>query len=230
MKGLKPLAYYLLPLTSYLFAAFIDKECYFEYHSFMQQAAYVLIAYLIGSIPIGVMFAKLKGKDPRKIGSGNIGATNVMRTAGKALGVATLFGDIAKGFLPTFMAIRFDMPKEIVAVIGFATFAGHLFPVFLKFRGGKGVATALGVYLAVCPIAIIPCFIVFVAVFLVWRYVSLGSIVGAGIVPFAMYILKVPVEYVWLAVVIAIFVFIKHKDNIKRLIKGQENKIKFKAS
>jgi glycerol-3-phosphate acyltransferase PlsY len=193
----------------------------------MQHAVYVVIAYLIGSIPVGVMLARLKGKDPRKTGSGNIGATNVMRTAGRALGIATLIGDIAKGFLPTFIAIRFDMPKEIVAVIGFATFAGHLFPVFLKFRGGKGVATALGVYLAVGPVAIIPCFIVFVVTLLVWRYVSLGSLTGAGIVPFAMYILKVPVEYVWLAIVIAVFVFIKHKDNIRRLIKGQENKIRF---
>ena len=193
----------------------------------MQHAVYVVIAYLIGSIPVGVMLARLKGKDPRKTGSGNIGATNVMRTVGRALGIATLIGDIAKGFLPTFIAIRFDMPKEIVAVIGFATFAGHLFPVFLKFRGGKGVATALGVYLAVGPVAIIPCFIVFVVTLLVWRYVSLGSLTGAGIVPFAMYILKVPVEYVWLAIVIAVFVFIKHKDNIRRLIKGQENKIRF---
>lgn len=193
----------------------------------MQQAAYILIAYCIGSIPIGVMLARLKGKDPRKTGSGNIGATNVMRTAGKAVGVVTLFGDIVKGFLPTFIAICLDMPGEIVAIIGFATFAGHLFPVFLKFRGGKGVATALGVYCAVGPVAIIPCLIVFVVVFLIWRYVSLGSLIGAGIVPFAMYVLKRPVEYVWLAIVIAIFVFIKHKDNIKRLIKGQENKIKF---
>jgi glycerol-3-phosphate acyltransferase PlsY len=195
----------------------------------MQQVVYVIVAYLIGSIPIGVMLAKLKGKDPRKTGSGNIGATNVMRTAGRALGIATLLGDIAKGFLPTFIAIRLDMPREIVAVIGFATFAGHLFPVFLKFRGGKGVATALGVYLAVGPVAIIPCFVVFVVILLVWRYVSLGSLAGAGIVPFAMYILKVPVEYVWLAIVIAIFVFIKHRDNIRRLIKRQENKIKFSS-
>ncbi|HNS15449.1 MAG TPA: glycerol-3-phosphate 1-O-acyltransferase PlsY [Syntrophorhabdaceae bacterium] len=194
----------------------------------MQQAVYVVIAYLIGSIPIGVMLARLKGKDPRKTGSGNIGATNVMRTAGRALGIVTLFGDIAKGFLPTFIAIRCGMPKEVVAVIGFATFVGHLFPVFLKFRGGKGVATALGVYLAVGPIAIIPCFVVFVAILLIWRYVSLGSLAGAGIVPFAMYALKVPVEYVLLAFVIAAFVFIKHKDNIRRLIKGQENKIKFR--
>lgn len=193
----------------------------------MLYAAYILIAYCIGSIPIGVMLARLKGKDPRKTGSGNIGATNVMRTAGKAAGIATLFGDIVKGFLPTFIAIRLGMPEEIVAVTGFAAFAGHLFPVFLKFRGGKGVATALGVYCAVGPVAIIPCFIVFVAVFLIWRYVSLGSLVGAGIVPFAMYALKRPVEYVWLAVVIAVFVFIKHKDNIKRLIRGQESKIRF---
>jgi glycerol-3-phosphate acyltransferase PlsY len=193
----------------------------------MHQAVYVIIAYLIGSIPIGVMLARLKGKDPRKTGSGNIGATNVMRTAGRALGIVTLFGDIAKGFLPTFIAIRCDMPKEIVAVIGFATFLGHLFPVFLKFRGGKGVATALGIYLAAGPIAIIPCFIIFVAILLIWRYVSLGSLAGAGTVPFAMYALKMPVEYVLLAVVIAVFVFIKHKDNIKRLIKGQENKIRF---
>ncbi len=216
---------YLLPTTLYLFGSFIDKAGRFAYPNHMQQVFYVIVAYLIGSIPVGVMLARLKGKDPRKTGSGNIGATNVMRTAGRALGIATLIGDIAKGFLPTFIAIRLGMPGEIVAVIGLATFAGHLFPVFLKFRGGKGVATALGVYLAVAPVAIIPCFIVFVVTLLVWRYVSLGSLAGAGIVPFAMYALKVPVEYVWLAIVIAVFVFIKHKDNIERLIKGQEHKI-----
>lgn len=195
----------------------------------MQQAVYAVIAYLIGSIPIGVILAGLKGKDPRKTGSGNIGATNVMRAAGRVLGIATLIGDIAKGFVPAFIAIRCALPGEIVAIVGLAAFLGHLFPLFLKFRGGKGVATALGVYLAVGPAAIVPCFIIFVFVLLIWRYVSLGSLIGAGIVPFAMYFLKAPAEYIWLAVVIAIFVIIKHKDNIRRLIKGQENKIRFSS-
>ena len=132
----------------------------------MGSVALVVVAYLIGSIPVGILLSKLKGKDPRQVGSGNIGATNVMRTAGKALGVITLLGDILKGFLPVMFALREGFPEYLVVVAGFAAFIGHLFPLFLGFKGGKGVATAVGVYLALSPFAVLGSFVVFVAVLL----------------------------------------------------------------
>lgn len=187
---------------------------------------YIIIAYLIGAIPVGVILSKIKGVDPRKTGSRNIGATNVMRTAGKALGILTLAGDILKGLVPTMLAMFCRYPYPIIAAIGLATFLGHLFPVYLKFKGGKGVATAVGVYLAVSPFAILINAVIFILVLLKWRYVSLGSLIGTGLVPLALVALKKPVEYVYLSLVIGILIFIKHKDNIKRLLQGKEHKIK----
>jgi len=188
---------------------------------------YITISYLIGSIPIGVILSKLKGKDPRKIGSGNIGATNVMRAAGKTIGIITLLGDITKGFVPTILAVYYEEPKMLITAIGIASFLGHLYPVFLKFKGGKGVATALGVYLAISPLAILINAIIFILVLLKWRYVSLGSLAGTGIIPLTLYILKVPQAYIYLSFIIGVLIFIKHRDNIKRLLEGKENKISF---
>jgi glycerol-3-phosphate acyltransferase PlsY len=186
---------------------------------------YILIAYLVGSIPVGIILAKLKGTDPRKVGSGNIGATNVMRAAGKKIGILTLIGDILKGLIPTLAATYFGQPYLLIAAVGLATFLGHLFPIYLKFTGGKGVATALGVYLALSPLTILINIIIFVLVLLKWRYVSLGSLIGTGLVPVALAVLKAPAEYVCLSVVIGILIFVKHKDNIKRLMAGTENRM-----
>jgi len=186
---------------------------------------WIVIAYLIGSTPVGIILAKTKGADPRKVGSGNIGATNVMRAAGKTLGILTLIGDILKGLIPTTLALYSKQPAFVIAAIGFAAVIGHLFPLFLKFKGGKGVATAAGVYLAVSPLAILINVVVFILVLLKWRYVSLGSLVGTGLMPLALFVLKKPHEYVYLSLVIGILIFIKHKDNIRRLFDGKENKI-----
>lgn len=195
----------------------------------MIHAFLILLAYLVGSIPIGVLLARLKGKDPRKTGSGNIGATNVMRSVGKTLGIITLIGDVMKGFIPTFIAMRFEEPYIFIALVGFAVFLGHLFPVFLKFKGGKGVATGAGVYLAISPLVILTSFGIFIIVFLIWKYVSLGSLVGTAVIPLFLLLLKTtPTEYFLLSLFLTIFVFIKHKDNIKRLLAGTENKVNFK--
>jgi glycerol-3-phosphate acyltransferase PlsY len=141
------------------------------------------------------------------------------------LGIITLIGDILKGFLPTFIAMRLGEPDLFIALVGLAVFSGHLFPVFLKFKGGKGVATGAGVYLAINPLAILISFMIFVIVFLIWKYVSLGSLVGTGIIPLSFFLLKTPTEYILLSLLIACGVFIKHKDNIKRLFAGTENKV-----
>lgn len=191
----------------------------------MTHALLILFAYFVGSIPIGVLLARLKGKDPRKVGSGNIGATNVMRSAGKLLGIITLIGDILKGFIPTFIAIRLGEPAFIIALVGLMVFSGHLFPVFLRFKGGKGVATGAGVFLAISPLVISISFIIFVIVFLIWKYVSLGSLTGTAVIPLSFTLLKAPMEYILLSLLIACGVFIKHKDNIERLFAGTENRV-----
>ena len=185
---------------------------------------YIVIAYLIGAIPVGIILSKIKGIDPRKTGSGNIGATNVMRAAGKVFGLLTLIGDALKGLIPTLMAVNAGLPFPVIAAIGLATFLGHLFPVYLKFKGGKGVATALGIYIAISPLAIFISFIVFILVFLKWRFVSLGSLIGTGIMPFTLFILKAPMEYTCLTLVVVVLIFLKHRENIKRLIAGKENR------
>jgi len=186
---------------------------------------WIIVSYLVGSIPVGIILAKMRGTDPRKVGSGNIGATNVMRAAGKTIGIMTLAGDILKGFIPTAIMLHYGQPAIIVATTGLATFIGHLFPVFLKFKGGKGVATAVGVYLAVSPLAILVNVVIFVFVLLKWRYVSLGSLVGTALMPAAFLILNQPREYIFLSIIVGIFIFLKHKDNIRRLLNGKENKI-----
>ena len=178
----------------------------------------VVFAYLVGSIPVGVILGKLKGVDPRRTGSGNIGATNVMRVGGKALGIVTLL-------VPVALAGALGCDALTIAIVGLAAFLGHIFPVFLGFKGGKGVATALGVYLAIRPLVILGAFIVFLIVFLAWRYVSLASMVGAIVVPVGLYLIKAPCELVSMSGIIGILVIIRHKENISRLLKGTENKI-----
>ena len=186
---------------------------------------FVLFAYLLGSIPVGVILAKLRGRDPRTAGSGNIGATNVMRTAGKALGIATLVGDTLKGVVPVALALHWGLPEHVTAAAGFAAFAGHLFPIYLKFKGGKGVATALGVFLTLAPTAILIAAVFFFASLLKWRYVSLGSLVGMGLIPFILFALRAPTAYALLSIPVALLVFWKHKENIRRLMAGKENKL-----
>jgi len=185
----------------------------------------IVFAYLLGSVPVGVLLARMKGTDPRKVGSGNIGATNVMRAAGKTTGALTLAGDILKGLLPVVLAFVVGEPAIVVAAAGLAAFLGHLFPLFLGFKGGKGVATALGVYLALDPFAVFITVIVFVLVLFKWRFVSLGSLVGVAAMPLLLYLLNAPDYYVYLALIIGALIFIKHKDNIRRLLAGTENKI-----
>ncbi len=187
--------------------------------------AWILLSYLLGSLPVGLLLAMAKGRDPRKIGSGNIGATNVMRAAGKTLGIITLLGDALKGFLPVSLALYFRLPVQIVAAAGFAAFLGHIFPVYLRFRGGKGIATALGVFLALSYPAVLIDLVVFAALLFAWRYVSLGSLVSSGLLPFILLALGAPLSYVLLSACVAILVFWKHRENIKRLIAGKENKI-----
>jgi glycerol-3-phosphate acyltransferase PlsY len=190
---------------------------------------YILAAYLLGSIPVGLLLSKVKGQDPRKVGSGNIGATNVMRVAGKGLGILTLAGDIVKGLLPTWLVIHYHEPNIVVAAVGLAAFLGHLFPLYLRFKGGKGVATALGVFLALEPFTVPILLAVFIMALLLWRYVSLGSLVGTALMPLLLLLFSAPIEYVVVSLVVGILIYYKHRDNIKRLLAGTENRFRGRA-
>lgn len=189
----------------------------------------VLLAYLLGSVPFGLLLSGLKGRDPRKTGSGNIGATNVVRTAGIGLGIATLAADILKGYTPVAVAVHYNQPPAVTALIGLALFVGHLFPIYLKFKGGKGVATALGVFLALEPVATLIAAGVFILVTIVWRYVSLGSLFCIGVMPLLFRFFSAPSPYIYLAVVTVFLVFFKHWGNLERLRTGTESKFSFRS-
>ena len=183
-------------------------------------------AYLLGSIPTGLLLGKLYGIDVRKEGSGNIGATNLYRTVGRKVGVMTLAGDCLKGLLPVLAMKYSTLPVEYAAWVGLAAFCGHVFSVFLKFRGGKGVATALGVFLALSPLAVAIALGVFIALMLIWRYVSLGSICAAAVMPIAVWGLGGGRVLIVVTTLIATVVIIRHIENIRRLAAGTENRFK----
>jgi len=188
----------------------------------------LLLAYLIGAIPCGVVLTRLCGKeDVRNSGSGNIGATNVYRVAGRKLGIATLIGDAFKGVIPVLLAqVLLQLPPEQVAGIAGATFLGHLYPIYLRFKGGKGVATAMGIFLVLSPLSILGALLCFALVLWKWRYVSLASICGATIIPFLVRLQTPSLPLVSVTTFIALMVVIRHRENIVRLRKGTENRFK----
>lgn len=182
--------------------------------------------YLSGSIPTGVILAKLFGtKDIRQEGSGNIGATNVYRVLGKGLGALTLGGDVLKGVIPVILACTLVDNEKWIAGVAFVTFLGHLFPVFLRFRGGKGVATALGIFLVIAPLMVPLAIISFVLVVMKWRYVSLGSLTASALMPIFLCVTGYPIVYVNLSLAMGCLIFYRHRGNIKRLREGSEKKI-----
>lgn len=186
----------------------------------------VIVAYFLGSIPTGLLLAKAAGVDIRSSGSGNIGATNVYRTLGRSVGVITLVGDCCKGLLPVLAAGYFSFSAPWIAAVGLAAFLGHVYTVFLGFKGGKGVATALGVFLGVAPLAVAGAVAVFVAVVWKTRYISLGSITAAAVMPGLVAVVDRRPTLVLMTVLVAALVVWKHRENIQRLRAGTENKFK----
>jgi len=187
----------------------------------------VVCAYLIGSIPTGLLLAKaFGGVDIRSAGSGNIGATNVYRTMGRKVGFLTLLGDCMKGVIPVVAAKSLGLPVAWVALVGLSAFLGHVYTIFLGFKGGKGVATALGVFLAVSPWAVLTVLVIFSLVLYKWRYVSLASITAAALMPSLVALLYKQPALVGMTLVIAALVIFKHRENIQRLRAGTENKFK----
>jgi glycerol-3-phosphate acyltransferase PlsY len=181
-----------------------------------------ILSYLLGSIPTGYILGLCAGVDVRKTGSGNIGATNVARAVGKGQGVATLLADVAKGFIPAYLATQLGLAQSAAAIIGAAAFLGHLYPIFLKFKGGKGVATALGVMLALAPMAALVLLVAFAVVMLASRIVSLSSMAGALTAPIALWLLDGPATYLILALFLAAMIIVRHRGNIQRLLAGTE--------
>lgn len=195
------------------------------------------LAYLLGSIPFGLILATiLGGNDLRKSGSGNIGATNVARVVGPAAGILTLLLDAAKGAAAVWIAGRFAEHHATPMILaGLGALVGHCYPVWLKFKGGKGVATALGIFAMLAPLAALSALVFFIAVVLMWRYVSLGSVAAAAAMPLLVYLLWAPGHAPPLAVSFgtlfasALVVF-KHDANLQRLVDGTEPKFSFGKS
>ena len=207
--------------------------------SFLTPTTILLLAaaYLLGSIPFGLILAKLlAGSDIRKAGSGNIGATNVARVAGTAAGILTLALDAAKGAAAVWLAASFtDQSSTAMTLAAVAALIGHCFPAWLKFKGGKGVATALGVFLVLAPMAALGALLVFIVVSVTWRYVSLGSVAAAAAMPLLMYFLWAPGHAPPLVVdfgtlFASALVIFKHDANLQRLVDGTEPKFSFGKS
>ncbi len=190
----------------------------------------VVLGYLIGAIPFGLLFGKCLGLDVRSAGSGNIGATNVNRLLGKRMGMLTLVADAGKAVVPMVMAaviLRGTADVDLwVALVGGAAFVGHIYPAYLSFKGGKGVATALGVFFYIQPLAVLICVVVFAAVVRIWGYVSLGSLVAAVLMPVLLLLGDRPMIDVGLALFVSLLICVKHIENIKRLLRHDENSLK----
>ncbi len=191
--------------------------------------AFPLIAFVLGSIPWGVVLTRLfSAGDIRRQGSGNIGATNVSRVAGPALGLLTLAGDILKGAVPVYLALKLigeyqGVHDMFLSIVAMAAFFGHLFPLFTKFKGGgKGVATTAGCFIVLAPLACLASLAAFI-VLLLWSHrVSAGSLAAAAVLPVAVWFSTNSWEIMAGAVIMSAFIFIRHRDNIKRLAAGTE--------
>jgi glycerol-3-phosphate acyltransferase PlsY len=194
----------------------------------MVEIPLIVISYLLGSVPTGYILGSMVGVDVRKAGSGNVGATNVARVLGKGRGALTLIIDVAKGWLPVFAAQQMEMGLPTASLAGVAAFLGHLYSLFLRFEGGKGVATAFGVFLALGPLPSLMSLTVFAVVFAASRLVSLGSMAAAVAAPLSFWLLGYPPPMIATAAFFAVMIIWRHRGNIRRLLAGTEPK--FSAS
>jgi glycerol-3-phosphate acyltransferase PlsY len=186
------------------------------------------IAYLLGATPFGYLLVKWKtGRDVRALGSGNIGATNVLRTTSRGLGILTLLLDIGKGFLAVWIAGRLTAGSPLwTSAAALAVMAGHAFPVFLKFRGGKAVASFVGAFLYLAPLPLAVTLVLFLVVVAATRHISLGSILAAAALPFLAWLIdRPPAPVVAAAAIGGAFIVWRHKENIARLRAGNESKL-----
>lgn len=194
-----------------------------------------IFAYLLGSIPWGIVFTRLYSTaDIKRQGSGNIGATNVSRVAGPTLGLLTFTGDVLKGAVPVYLALKFAVQNQgandlFLSVVSLAAFFGHLYPLFMKFKsGGKGVATTAGCFVILAPLACLMALSAFIIFLLLSRRVSAGSLAAGIVLPIVVWFATNSWEITAGAATMSVFIFIRHTENIKRLISGTEPKFKDK--
>jgi len=188
--------------------------------------SFPVLAYLLGSVSSAVVIARLMGlPDPRSIGSKNPGATNILRYGGKKAAILTLAGDVLKGVIPVVIAHAVTADAAIIALTGFGAFLGHLFPVFFGFRGGKGVATALGVWLAINPWVGLALLVTWLAMALLFRYSSLSALTASVAAPFYVAWLSPGPAYLAVMIVMSAILIFRHRSNIRNLIAGTETKI-----
>ncbi|MBE0425354.1 MAG: glycerol-3-phosphate 1-O-acyltransferase PlsY [Nitrospirae bacterium] len=183
-----------------------------------------IIGFILGSIPFGIIVAKLKGADLKKVGSGNIGATNVLRSIGKWPAFITLLGDILKGTLAVAIGKYSGVGVFYEGLIGISAILGHNFSIFLGFRGGKGVATSLGVLIIYTPYAALLTLIIWLVVVIMTKYSSLGALVAFSFLPLNILLFDSKDKF-FVAILMTVLIFIRHRENILRLIKGTERRI-----
>lgn len=194
----------------------------------MNKIYYFLFSYLIGSIPFGyILCLVFKKTDIRKLGSGNIGATNVYRIFGWKFALPVLIFDIFKGLIPVLIGKKLNFPTPVIITAGIFSILGHSFSIFLKGKGGKGVATSFGVIIGLFPIPAFLSFIVWLAIVLSFHLVSLSSIFGAFSLPFFVYLFTDDKLLLFLSILIFLFIVFTHRENIKRILENKENKITF---
>jgi glycerol-3-phosphate acyltransferase PlsY len=206
-----------------------------NHHSEFAFIALLICAYLLGSIPWGLILARIFARDDIRLkGSGNIGATNVLREAGVLPGLLTLAADFLKGAIPVYLALlSFDSANGSAGIylsgVALAAFLGHLYPIYLKLRdGGKGIATAAGCFAVVSPSAVLVAFGVFIVMLCVARRVSVASLAAAAILPAAIWLITDSAILTAAACVISLFIFLRHQDNLRRLVAGKEPVFKLK--
>ncbi|MGL5367990.1 MAG: glycerol-3-phosphate 1-O-acyltransferase PlsY [Cetobacterium somerae] len=200
----------------------------------MKFLIFAVIAYIFGSLPCGVWLGKgVKNIDIREYGSKNSGATNAYRILGPKYGIMVLILDALKGYIPLYIASLFDIGGIYIILLGLVAILGHTFSFFLQFKGGKGVATSLGVFLFLMPKVVGVLVLVFILVVGISKYISLGSVICAGLLPILAYFMPVRddatrLPLVVISLIVGIFVIYKHKANIQRLMEGKENKFNLK--
>ena len=191
----------------------------------LQILTVILLAYVLGSIPFGLIIARIFNLDIRKHGSGNIGATNVFRTLGPVAGVIVFTLDLLKGTLPVYLAVQITADPWLIILAGLAAVLGHTYSIFMKFKGGRGVATGLGILLGIAPEIFVGALIMGLLIILISRYVSLASICMPPLVTLALILLNKPLPYTIIAGLITVLIIVRHIPNIKRLVNGTERKI-----
>ena len=199
----------------------------------MNWTLYLVGTYVIGSIPFGYLIGRARsGIDVRAVGSGNVGATNVMRTVGRIPGTFVLLLDMAKGLIPVLLAVKLNAPVKMLATVALVAVVGHVFSIFLGFRGGKGVATAIGGFMPLAPLQAL-CVIVIFGIVVLWkRYVSLASVLAVTLFPVVLVVFnattgvqRTPLPIIVSAVIVSLLILVRHLDNLRRLWVGKESRI-----